>query len=89
MRRALKGVRLQPLGLITVTLLMLLGFAVFFLSFLVAPLAILVVFYAGFAATDRARRAASPRPMEDEAARLAAEAIARRAVLEHADRTAP
>jgi hypothetical protein len=48
--------RYQPLALIGVTLLALLGFAVFFLSFLVAPLAILLIFYVGFAASDRSKR---------------------------------
>ena len=48
--------RYQPLALIGVTLIALLGFAVFFLSFLVAPLAILAIFYVGFAASDRSRR---------------------------------
>jgi hypothetical protein len=48
--------RYQPLALIGVTLIALLGFAVFFLSFLVAPLAILLIFYVGFAASDRSKR---------------------------------
>jgi hypothetical protein len=48
--------RYQPLALIGVTLIALIGFAVFFLSFLVAPLAILLIFYVGFAASDRSRR---------------------------------
>ncbi|UGS38891.1 hypothetical protein [Capillimicrobium parvum] len=48
--------RYQPLALIGVTMVALLGFAVFFLSFLVAPLAILLIFYVGFAASDRSRR---------------------------------
>ena len=48
--------RYQPLALISVTLIALLGFAVFFLSFLVAPLAILIIFYVGFAASDRSKR---------------------------------
>ena len=37
--------RYQPLALIGVTMIALLGFAVFFLSFLVAPLVILIIFY--------------------------------------------
>ena len=48
--------RYKPLALISVTLIALLGFAVFFLSFLVAPLAILLIFYVGFAASDRSKR---------------------------------
>jgi hypothetical protein len=48
--------RYRPLGLLTATLVVLLIFAIFFLPFLVLPLAILVVFYIGFAAWDRARR---------------------------------
>lgn len=48
--------RYQPLALISITLVALLGFAVFFLSFLVAPLAILAIFYVGFAASDRSKR---------------------------------
>jgi uncharacterized SAM-binding protein YcdF (DUF218 family) len=58
--------RYQPLALIGVTMIALLGFAVFFLSFLVAPLAILLIFYVGFAASDRSRRrrnaTANPEP---------------------------
>lgn len=53
--------RYQPLALIGVTLVALLGFAVFFLSFLVAPLAILIIFYVGFAASDRSKRNQSKR----------------------------
>ena len=48
--------RYQPLALIGVALIALVGFAVFFLSFLVAPLAILLIFYVGFAASDRSKR---------------------------------
>lgn len=48
--------RYNPLALISVVLIALLGFAVFFLSFLVAPLAILLIFYLGFAASDRSKR---------------------------------
>jgi hypothetical protein len=48
--------RYQPLALIGVTLIALIGFAVFFLSFLVAPLAILLIFYVGFGASHRSRR---------------------------------
>jgi hypothetical protein len=54
--------RYQPLALIGVTLAALLGFAVFFLSFLVAPLAILLIFYVGFSASDRSKRNSSARP---------------------------
>jgi hypothetical protein len=57
--------RYQPLALIGVTLIALLGFAVFFLSFLVAPLAILLIFYVGFAASDRSKRNSSPPPAEE------------------------
>jgi hypothetical protein len=39
-----------------VALAVLLGLAVSFVSFLVAPLAVLMVFYVGFAAADRATR---------------------------------
>jgi len=46
----------RMLGLALVTLGLLLAFAIFFVSFLIAPLAILIVFYAGFAATNRPRR---------------------------------
>jgi small-conductance mechanosensitive channel len=73
--------RYQPLALITLTLVVLLGFAMFFLSFLVAPLAILTVFYLGFTAADRARRAGNGRPAADEEL-LAREALARRETLE-------
>ena len=66
------------MALIGVTMIALLGFAVFFLSFLVAPLAILLIFYVGFAASDRAKRNGS-------AARLATEAEARRQIMDRAD----
>jgi hypothetical protein len=46
----------KPLQLIGVILLALLGFAVFFLSFLLAPLAILLLFYVGFSSADRSKR---------------------------------
>lgn len=68
----------QPLQLISVTLIALLGFAVFFLSFLVAPLAILTIFYVGFAASDRSKRNGS-------AARLAEETERRQAVIDRSD----
>ena len=68
--------RYQPLALIGVTMVALLGFAVFFLSFLVAPLAILMIFYVGFAASDRSKRNGST-------ARMAEEAEARRHAIEH------
>jgi hypothetical protein len=58
--------RYQPLALIGVTLIALLGFAVFFLSFLVAPLAILLIFYVGFAASDRSKRNGSAPAAETE-----------------------
>ena len=72
--------RYQPMALIGVTMIALVGFAMFFLSFLVAPLAILMIFYVGFAASDRAKRNGS-------AARLATEAEARRQIMERADLT--
>ena len=60
------------------TLIALLGFAAFFLSFLVVPMAILVIFYVGFAARDRSKRkvghaAAPDSPVPDT---MAAEARA-------------
>ncbi len=69
------------------TLIALLGFAAFFLSFLVAPMAILVIFYVGFAARDRSKRkvghaAAPDSPVPDT---MAAEARARQSVMERAD----
>ncbi len=83
--------RYQPLALIGVTLVALIGFAVFFLSFLVAPLAILLIFYVGFAASDRSKRNASaPAPAKavdpdradvafEEPADLRAQTLAREA----------
>ncbi len=68
----------QPMALVSVTLIALLGFAVFFLSFLVAPLAILMIFYVGFAASDRSKR-------NGTAARLAEEAERRQTVIDRAD----
>jgi hypothetical protein len=90
--------RYQPLALIGVTLIALLGFAVFFLSFLVAPLAILLIFYVGFAASDRAKRnrsrgtqppadqpgAAPADPADARAQTLAREAQYRRQQLDRA-----
>ena len=72
----------QPLALVGVTLIALGGFAAFFLSFLVAPLAILVLFYVGFAAADRSKRNGS-------AARLKQEAEARQSAIERAEGLAP
>ncbi len=46
----------KPFQLIGVIVISLLGFAAFFLSFLLAPLAILAVFYFVFAASDRSKR---------------------------------
>ena len=69
------------MALIGVTLIALLGFAVFFLSFLVAPLAILMIFYVGFAASDRSKRNGST-------ARLQAETEARRHVIERIEEDA-
>lgn len=70
--------RYQPMALVGVTLVALVGFAVFFLSFLVAPLAILMIFYVGFAASDRSKRNGST-------PRLADEAEARRHVIERGE----
>lgn len=67
--------RYQPMALVGVVLIALLGFAVFFLSFLVAPLAILMIFFVGFSASDRAKR-------NGTSTRLASEAEARRHVIE-------
>lgn len=53
----------QLIGIIAITLL---GFAVFFLSFLLAPLAILVIFYVVFAASDRAKRNGNGHAHHDE-----------------------
>ncbi len=47
----------SPLALIATLLVALLLFALFFIGFLVAPLAILVLFYIFFAASDRSKRA--------------------------------
>lgn len=89
--------RYQPLALISVVLVALLGFAVFFLSFLVAPLAILAVFYVGFAASDRSKRAdsappplaaAAPVPPPAPVGRLQSEAAARRSQIERQDEEA-
>lgn len=59
----------NPLALITVVLASLLLFSVFFLGFLVAPLAILTIFYVGFAASDRSKQrggGGGDEPLEDE-----------------------
>ena len=87
----------RPLALIGVILLALCGFAVFFLSVLVAPLAILAIFYILFAASDRSKRSAPPQPVaghdDDDAyleervnrERLEHEAALRRAAMERQD----
>jgi len=79
--------RYSPMALIGVTMIALVGFAVFFLSFLVAPLAILMIFFVGFSASDRSKRNGST-------TRLAEEAEARRNAIarteeERPDRRAP
>jgi hypothetical protein len=66
------------MALIGVTLIALVGFAVFFLSFLVAPLAILMIFFVGFSASDRSKRNGSTN-------RLADESQARRSAIERTD----
>ncbi|HEX2016977.1 MAG TPA: hypothetical protein VGN69_09795 [Solirubrobacteraceae bacterium] len=76
--------RYQPLALLSVTLIALLGFSVFFLSFLVAPLAILAIFYVGFAASDRAKRTQGNGD-NVQGTRLAAEARARQGTMERSD----
>ncbi|MFN8204412.1 MAG: hypothetical protein U0S48_17785 [Solirubrobacteraceae bacterium] len=88
--------RYQPLALIGVTLIALLGFAVFFLSFLVAPLAILLVFYVGFAIFDRSHRRrtgngkpATAPPERRPSTSLSREAQGRRDVLDQADAQEP
>lgn len=78
--------RYHPMALIGVALIALLGFAVFFLSFLVAPLAILMIFYVGFAASDRSKRpSGTASPATPGRDRLAREAEARRRVIERSD----
>ena len=74
--------RYQPWALVGVTLIALVGFAVFFLSFLVAPLAILMIFFVGFSASDRSKRNGST-------TRLANEADARRNVIERIEEDPP
>ena len=74
--------RYQPMALVGVILIALLGFAVFFLSFLVAPLAILMIFFVGFSASDRSKRNGST-------TRLANEAEARRHVIERIEEDPP
>jgi hypothetical protein len=77
--------RYQPLALISITVLALLLFSIFFLSFLVAPLAILAVFYVGFAASDRAKRQQPDAAESGATERLAREARARQHAIERAD----
>ena len=78
------------MALIGVTLIALLGFAVFFLSFLVAPLAILMIFYVGFAASDRSKRPNSTAtPATPNQDRLARESEARRHIIERSDEEQP
>lgn len=91
----------QPLALLAVVLAALVLFAVFFIGFLVAPLAILLLFYVGFSALDRSRKSgggghAAPAEVADAeqgyqdtaADRLAREAAQRRAVMDHSDEIA-
>lgn len=47
----------SPVALIATLLFALVLFALFFIGFLVAPLAILIIFYIFFAASDRSKRA--------------------------------
>ena len=70
------------MALVGVTLIARLGFAVFFLSFLVAPLAILMIFFVGFSASDRSKR-------NGTAGRLATEAEARRSTIERVEDEQP
>ncbi len=85
----------SPLALLGVVLAALLLFAVFFLGFLVAPMAVLLLFYVGFSAVDRSRKApkrdeeAAPGEFEDEAdarVRSAEERLAHEATLRRAER---
>lgn len=81
----------RPLALVAVTLGALALFSVFFIGFLVAPLAILLVFYVVFSAVDRSRKgsgghapapAEQPVPAESAADILASEAAGRRAAMD-------
>lgn len=81
--------RYQPLALVSVMVIALLGFAAFFLSFLVAPLAILAIFYVGFAASDRAKRSQNGTGPAPAAQRLAEESRARQDAMQRGDAAAP
>lgn len=85
----------NPLALFAIVIGALLLFAVFFIGFLVAPLAILLVFYVVFSAMDRSKKGgggghAAPEAVEEyeedvpdtAADRLAREAAQRRAVMD-------
>jgi hypothetical protein len=83
----------QPLAVLAVVLGALLLFAVFFIGFIVAPLAILLVFYVVFSAVDRSRKGSGGHegvavaqvagaPAESAADLLAREAATRRAAIE-------
>ncbi|WP_354699413.1 hypothetical protein DSM112329_05129 [Paraconexibacter sp. AEG42_29] len=84
----------NPLALFAIVIGALLLFAVFFIGFLVAPLAILLVFYVVYSAMDRSKKSGgghAPAEAEEEyddevpdtaADRLAREAAQRRAVME-------
>jgi hypothetical protein len=83
----------QPLAVLAVVLGALLLFAAFFIGFIVAPLAILLVFYVVFSAVDRSRKGSGGHegpaldvppgtPPESAADLLAREAATRRAAID-------
>lgn len=57
----------NPLALIATTVIALLAFAVVLVSFLVAPLAILLIFAVALASSDRSRRGGRGRPAVEPA----------------------
>jgi hypothetical protein len=55
----------SPLTLIGIVVIVMLGFAAFFISFLVAPLAILALFYFVLAASERSKGESKPKGDEE------------------------
>jgi hypothetical protein len=71
--------RYSPLALIGVLVFVLLGFAAFFVSFLIMPMLALVVFYISLASKERLKKDRAPPPGASEHAQ--AEASARAVLL--------
>jgi hypothetical protein len=74
----------SALAILGVVLLIMAGFAVFFFSFLLAPLAVLVIFYVVYFAVERSRktRGGTGAPSPEASERMLREAEARQREIE-------